>query len=751
MKKFYFTFGLIICCLSISYGQLYEVPFQQKVEKSVLIVEGKVTSQEQLLLEGVPYTLNTIEADNVLRGFSNSPNELKVLTFGGNLNGERIFSPHTLTLRKGDEGIFFLSKHYGDSSKSDYYSVYAEKQGYYKERFNGRTKELISQFSKFNGRNTFYKELGFQYNSDGFQLESKKENCLQFRIEPADISAVGNSSLLYFNLFVKSIEPIKLRSSSLKVNYSINWFGEDIITNGNLTISNGDFNTSYSLSTQDITSDVFEIKLESNATPTGLNLLNENTELLLCTFGVNIQGFDVDDPIYVENTQFESIFYDSDGTQGKTDCGEVNVQVKACSPEITSIDVNKSAGTESILEITGSGFVHDSAEPGDEWCVLPNDQHRVKFTDVNGDYVAPLEGDYLEWTDTKIRVKVPTEGYVNNGLSRTDTNNDEYAATGKIRVCINDNVFACTCYDTSDPSDNSNNGELYVPFSTYTKDREGESDYNSGDCNHAHHARLRTLLSNHSILFNIDALPSGEARNAFIRALNTWRCAIDINYGINSTFGIDVTMGSTPAGLAGFTHLLIGNCTPDDQKVIWPTEITFDNSLSWHFTTSSVPSNKIDFESAALHEIGHAIGLIHTSNDPNIMFPSLDNGIDKRTLTSDDLAGGNFCQQRSLVPTECDELLPLTEDCIITTGTNDELMNMGFEIYPNPVVGEFYIDSENMQYEVMLYNIYGKKVIGSIKSTNNHFRISTEELDSGIYFGVIKIGNRVVNFKILKI
>ncbi len=43
MKKFYFTFGLIIYCLSISYGQLYEVPFQQKVEKYALIVEGKAT------------------------------------------------------------------------------------------------------------------------------------------------------------------------------------------------------------------------------------------------------------------------------------------------------------------------------------------------------------------------------------------------------------------------------------------------------------------------------------------------------------------------------------------------------------------------------------------------------------------------------------------------------------------------------------------------------------------------------------
>ncbi len=538
------------------------------------------------------------------------------------------------------------------------------------------------------------------------------------------------------------------------MNYNTNWFGQDIITNGNLAISNGEFNTGYSLSTQDIASDVFEIKLESNATPAGLDYLDQNTELLLCTFGVNIQNFDTDDPIHIENTQYNSKFYDSEGILHETDCGEVNVKVEACSPEITGIDLRKSAGSESILEVTGSGFIHDSAEPRDEWCGLPNDEHRVKFIDVNGDWVAPLEGDYLEWTDTKIRVKVPTEGYVNNGFSRTDTDNDEYAATGKIRVCINDNVFACTCFDTSEPSVNSNNGELYVPFSTYTKDREGESDYNSGDCNHAHHARLRSELSNQSILFNIDALPSQDAKDAFIRALNTWRCAIDINYGINSSFGIPVTMGSTPAGLAGFTALTIGNCAIDNQKVIWPTEIVFDNTQSWHFTESNPSSTELDFESAALHEIGHTIGLIHTSNDPNIMFPSLDKGDNKRNLTGDDLEGGQFCQERSLValPADCGiELLPLTEDCNIPTNTIELLAEANIYVYPNPTINELYINSENTDYSFSLYDMHGQQIVGPIIPKSSQFIISTASLSSGIYLVVIQKGSQFFNLKISKI
>lgn len=756
MIKFYFTFGLIISCLSISFGQLYEVPFNQKVEKSDLILEGKVTSQKQVLIEGVPYTLNSIEVEELLKGSPTLTNEVQVLTFGGNVNGERVFSAHTLTLRIGDEGVFFLTKQRNGIDDSDCYHVYSEKQGYYRERFNGKTKELISQFSKFQGRNTFYKELGLHYSEEGFQMESEKDNCLQFRIEPANTSSVESSSLLYFNLYVKSIEPIKLRSSSLKVNYNTNWFGQDIITSGNLAISSGDFNASYSLNTQDITSDIFEIKLESNALLTGLNYLDEDTELLLCTFGVIIQDFDVEDPIYVENTQFDSKFYDSEGILQETICGEINVESRACNPEITAIDLKKSAGTESILEITGSGFIHDSVEPGDEWCGLPNDEHRVKFTDVNGDWVAPLEGDYLEWTDTKIRVKVPTYGYVNNSFNHTNSNNGEYAATGEIRVCIDDNVFDCTCFDTSDPSDNSNDGKLYVPFSSYSQDISEEDDYSIGDCNHTEHARLSTDLTNNWIYFNISGLPSDDARDAFIRALNTWRCAIDINYGINTTFGIPVVFGNPPAGMAGITEMGGTNCDDDNQKMVWPLKMTFDNSLTWHYDEGTNPSSgAIDFESVALHEIGHSIGLIHTNNAANVMYPEL-NVPKKIDLTGDDLEGGMFCQGRSLIdlppnpPSTCGyNLLPLTEACEISTNITEDYVDIYFSIYPNPFSAAINIEIVDPNGIVTIFTVEGR-IIYTEEIKDNSVSIHLPDTQAGVYFVEVRQQESVFVQKIVK-
>ena len=449
MKKFNFTLCLIICSLSISLCQIYEVPFNQKVDNSELILEGRVTSQKQIFINEIPYTLNTIAVIKSLKGDLSLDREVQVLTFGGIVNGERFFSAHTISFRIGDNGIFFLSKQSKDETLSKYYQVYAEKQGYYHERFNGRNNELISLFSKFKGRNTFYKELGLQVNEEGFQMENEINNCIQFRIEPVTNSSFGNSNILSFKLYVKPIEPIRLKSSSLILNYNIDWFGENVIANGNLSLSNGDFNSSYFLNARDIDSDAFEVKIESNAPLSGLNYVDEYTEMLLCSFIVNIQNYANEAPILIENTQYKSLFYDSNEILQETNCGEIIVENRDCNPEITSIDLKISAGTESVIEINGSGFIYDDVDPKDQHCGLPNDEHRVKFTDLNGGWIAPLEGDYLEWTDTKIRVKVPTEGYENNSFRRTDFTMDEIAVTGKIRVCINDNILPCTCFDTS--------------------------------------------------------------------------------------------------------------------------------------------------------------------------------------------------------------------------------------------------------------------------------------------------------------
>ncbi|XP_071731097.1 metalloendoproteinase 3-MMP-like [Rutidosis leptorrhynchoides] len=72
-----------------------------------------------------------------------------------------------------------------------------------------------------------------------------------------------------------------------------------------------------------------------------------------------------------------------------------------------------------------------------------------------------------------------------------------------------------------------------------------------------------------------------------------------------------------------------------------PTDgrLHFNGAEMWSPGPGAVPEGAVDLESVALHEIGHLLGLAH-SNDPNaVMYPTLDEGSIKRSLTPDDIQG----------------------------------------------------------------------------------------------------------------
>jgi matrixin len=51
------------------------------------------------------------------------------------------------------------------------------------------------------------------------------------------------------------------------------------------------------------------------------------------------------------------------------------------------------------------------------------------------------------------------------------------------------------------------------------------------------------------------------------------------------------------------------------------------------------PPNAVDVESVALHEIGHILGLGHSTVPSAVMFAGLSLGATKRVLTTDDIQG----------------------------------------------------------------------------------------------------------------
>lgn len=371
-----------------------------------------------------------------------------------------------------------------------------------------------------------------------------------------------------------------------------------------------------------------------------------------------------------------------------------------------------SSGTNSVLTITGTGF---GATQGISIV-------QFKSPDDGGaTYNTPLAFHYVSWSDTLIQIKVPAK-----------------SGTGTIQVVVGG---VTTLTSTSTLTVNyaeTNATSLGIPYQT----------------------DLVTLNASGGITWQMNTAfdTNVPAKNAFIRALQTWSSNTQINWSVGATTSKDTIardsvnvvrfdVGSElPAGtLARCYYYWLGCLTS-----VWfvsELDMAVDDGTSWEFGPSAPTGSFYDFETVMLHELGHGHQLGHVIDAADVMHYSTLNAVTKRNLNAGNIAGGVDVMSRSFVANACG-YGPMTVDI----GEYKDRNGYNFITYPNPTSGSLTIELpvEAKIASIEIFNYLGTMVMSMDQDNGSHnVNVDLSSMTNGVYCIVAHVNGKIVSKNII--
>ena len=400
-----------------------------------------------------------------------------------------------------------------------------------------------------------------------------------------------------------------------------------------------------------------------------------------------------------------------------------------------------SAGTQEVLTINGSGF--------------GSVKGKVGFSDADegggGFYVDALDTQVLTWTDTQITVEVPS-GAGTGRIRVTDSSSDSAISNDVLTVSYSE-INIVTNQTTSGP-----NVGLDVAYPV----RHANDDASGG----------------YTWQMNTDFDANTDAKASFLRAFETWRCETGINWVIGATTTLDVIEdddvnvirfdvgNELPDNILGRCTSRYTGCLVDSgtsiNLFVYEIDIVFNDDVdnagsasieeTWNFGPDASTSSEYDFESVALHELGHGHQLAHVIDSNNdVMHYSFLNGQNERVFGANNIIAAGNVQSRSTSGVVCGVMAMTDYAGSCGLSVEDNTLEKSISLYPNPAKQQFFIKSTVVNLDkVEIFDVSGRLVSDiDVSESSRTKTVNLNNTAKGMYFVNIHSEGKYITKKLI--